>query len=82
MAHLILSNLTASVTELKAHPMATVNSAAGEAIAILNHNVPAFYCVPAKMYEAMMDVLEDIELAKIVRERSGEETIEVNFEDL
>ena len=36
MAELILSNITASITELKANPMKTVETASGEAIAILN----------------------------------------------
>ncbi|MBY0500921.1 MAG: type II toxin-antitoxin system Phd/YefM family antitoxin [Alphaproteobacteria bacterium] len=82
MTRLILSNLTASITELKKHPMATVNSAEGEVLAILNRNEPVFYCVPTKIYEAMMDVLEDIQLAQIVRERMNEEEIEVNINDL
>jgi len=82
MTHLVLSNLTASITELKKHPMATVKSAEGEPLAILNRNEPVFYCIPAKMYEAMIDVLEDIRLAKIVKERAHEQEIEVNINDL
>jgi hypothetical protein len=31
------------------------------------------------MYEAMMDVLEDVQLAEIVRERANEEEIEINI---
>jgi len=82
MTHQILTNLTASITELKKHPMATVESAEGEPLAILNRNEPVFYCVPARMYEAMMNVLEDVQLAKIVHERLDEEEIEVNLSDL
>jgi antitoxin StbD len=82
MTNLILSNLTASITELKKHPMATVNSAEGEPLAILNRNEPVFYCVPTKMYEAIMDVLEDVQLAETVRERANEEEIEVDINDL
>lgn len=82
MTHYILSNMTASITDLKKHPMATVNSAHGEPLAILNRNEPVFYCVPAKTYLAMMDILEDIELAKIVRERANEAEVEVNINDL
>lgn len=78
----ILSSLTASITELKKHPMATVNRAHGEPLAILSHNEPVFYCVPAKTYEAMMDMLEDIELRKIVEARANERKIEVNISDL
>lgn len=82
MAHLILSNVTASITELKKHPMATVKSAKGEPLAILSHNAPVFYCIPVKMYEAMMDVLEDVQLAEIVRERAHEQEIEIHINDL
>jgi len=31
-------------------------------VAILNRNEPAFYCVPAKAYEAMLERIEDLEL--------------------
>jgi len=42
MTHVILSNLTASITELKKHPMATVNSAEGEPLAIINRMSQSF----------------------------------------
>ena len=82
MTHLILTNVTSSITELKKHPMATVREAEGEAIAILNRNEPVFYCVPTKMFEAMMAVFEDAHLAQIVRDRAGEEEIKVDINDL
>lgn len=82
MAHMILSNMAASITDLKKHPMQVVNSAGGEALAILNHNEPVFYCVPAKKFEEMLDILDDLYLAKIVRERANEPEIEVDLDDL
>lgn len=82
MTNIILSNMTASITELKKHPMATVNSAHGEPLAILNRNEPVFYCISAKTYQAMIDIIEDIELAKIVHERFNEEEIDVDINDL
>lgn len=82
MTHLILSQMTASITELKKHPMATVQSAAGQPLAILSHNEPVFYCVPAKTYEAMLDALEDMQLAQVIKERENEEEIEVHIDDL
>ncbi|MFY9136456.1 hypothetical protein [Zwartia sp.] len=48
MAHLILADITASISELKRNPIATVASGEGSAVAILNRNEPAFYCIPAK----------------------------------
>jgi antitoxin StbD len=82
MTSYVLSDMTASVSELKANPMHIVESAGGEAIAILNRNKPAFYCVPAKIYEAMMEMLDDKLLAEIVRERAGQKEILVKLDEL
>ena len=65
MASVILAETSASVSELKKNPMATVAAGEGFPVAILNRNEPAFYCVPAKSWEALMDKLEDIELNAI-----------------
>ena len=59
MTHVVLSQVVASISELKKNPMGTVAAGGGSSVAILNRNEPAFYCVPAKEYEAMMDRLED-----------------------
>ena len=82
MAELILSNITASITELKANPMKTVETASGEAIAILNRNKPAFYCVPADAYEEMVELLDDIKLSALVKDRAKEEEVEVKLNEL
>lgn len=82
MTHQILTDIAASISELKANPMKVVASGHGLPIAVLNRNEPAFYCVPAAAYEAMMDLIEDAELLKIVRERSKEQSIKVNLDDL
>lgn len=82
MAGLILAEMTASVSELKRNPMGTVAAGEGAPVAILNRNEPAFYCVPAKAYEAMMDRLEDIELNAIADARKDEAVIKVTLDDL
>ncbi len=82
MTHQILTELAASISELKANPMKVVASGEGMPIAVLNRNEPAFYCVPAKAYEAMMDLIEDKELLEIARSRMNEESIKVNLDDL
>ena len=66
MTNQILAETAASISELKANPMQVVASADGMPIAVLNRNEPAFYCVPAVAYEAMMELLDDIELLRIV----------------
>ena len=82
MAARVLADVAASITELKANPMKVANSAYGDPVAILNRNEPAFYCVPAEIYEKMMDRLEDLELLQLVSERQGEESVSVNLDDL
>ncbi len=84
MATHILANTVASISELKANPMKTVETGEGSTIAILNRNTPAFYCVPAKVYEEMMDKLEDAELVALIKERidDKEEIVTVEWEDL
>ncbi|MBZ0097151.1 MAG: plasmid stabilization protein [Sulfuricella sp.] len=82
MTHIILAETTASVSELKKNPMGTVAAGDGFPVAILNRNETAFYCVPAKAYEALMDRLEDIELNAIADARSGQAEIKVELSEL
>ena len=84
MAHIILAEMTASVSELKKNPMSTVAAGDGFPVAILNRSVPAFYCVPAKAYEAMMDKLEEMELNAIVdvRLKDGRRLVSVKLDEL
>jgi antitoxin StbD len=72
MASLILAEMTASVSELKRNPMGTVAAGEGSPVAILNRNEPAFYCVPAKAFEAMVERLEDLELNAIAEVRKDQ----------
>lgn len=78
----ILADVAASITEFKANPMKVASSAYGEAVAVLNRNEPAFYCVPAEAYELLMDRVEDLELLSLAAERENEETISVDIHDL
>jgi len=80
----VLSSCSASISELKKNPTALLNEAEGAPIAILNHNVPAAYLIPAETYEWLMDKLEDFELIQIVKDRVGEKenAIEVKLDEL
>lgn len=82
MPNMILSDISASVSELKKNPMATVNAGEGYPVAILNRNQPAFYCVPAELYEQMLDALDDQELVKLVHERSNQRLLDVDLDAL
>ncbi|WP_323169534.1 type II toxin-antitoxin system Phd/YefM family antitoxin [Pantoea agglomerans] len=82
MPNIILSDTSASVSELKKNPMATVNAGDGYPVAILNRNQPAFYCVPAELYEQMLNALDDQELVKLVSKRSGQRLLDVDLDAL
>lgn len=79
MPNIILSDTSASVSELK-KTMGTVSAGDGYPVAILNRNQPAFYCVPAELYERMLDALDDQELVKLVNERSNQTLHDVDLD--
>lgn len=80
----ILSNYTASITELKKSPTQLLQQAGDEAIAILNHNVPSAYLVPSSMYEKMIGIIDDYHLAKEVEQRLQDDVkpVKVDIDDL
>ena len=82
MAHQIYAATSASVSELKKNPMGTVAAGEGFPVAILNRNEPAFYCVPAKAYEAMLERLEDLELNAVADAREGQVAHKVTLDEL
>jgi len=82
MANTILAETTASITDLKKNPMSVVAQGEGFPVAILNRNQPAFYCIPAEAYEALIDKLEDMELNAIADSRTGQKRVRVNLDDL
>ena len=79
---LLYTNASVSISELKKNPSAVIAQADGFPVAVLNHNKPAAYLVPAAAFEAMMEKLDDIELAKLVKEREHEPTVKVSPDDL
>ena len=82
MPQTVLAEVTASISELKRNPMGTVAAGEGFPVAILNHNEPDFYCVPAKAFEAMMDIIEDAELNAIADARMGLPRVRVNLDEI
>ncbi len=78
----VLTDVAASISELKANPMKVVASGGGMPIVVLNRNEPAFYCVPALAYEAMMELIDDMELLKVVKDRLSEESVKVSLNEL
>ncbi|TDB42674.1 type II toxin-antitoxin system Phd/YefM family antitoxin [Photorhabdus khanii] len=80
MANVILSDTSASISELKKNPMATVREGGGYPVAILNRNQPAFYCIPAELYEKLLDALDDQELSRLVKERQHQPLVDVDLD--
>ncbi|MGO4154504.1 type II toxin-antitoxin system Phd/YefM family antitoxin [Cupriavidus sp. YAF13] len=78
----IYATATVSITDLRRNPGAIIEEAGNEPVAVLNHNRPAAYLVPAQAFEALMDRLEDIELAEIVRQRRGGKAVKVSLDEL
>jgi len=80
----VLANCSASISELKKNPTALINEADGEPIAILNHNQPTAYLVPASTYEMIMEKLEDYQLGLLVNERQNEKiaAVDVDIDEL
>ncbi|MDO8908525.1 MAG: type II toxin-antitoxin system Phd/YefM family antitoxin [Pseudohongiella sp.] len=80
----VLADFSVSISELKKNPSALIAQASGSPIAVLNHNKPAAYLIPAATYEALMETIEDYELAKLVEERRGDKdnAVTVSLDDL
>jgi len=78
----LFAETAASLSELRNDPIATVAAGDGFPVAILDHDEPAFYCIPAKAYEMLMDKLEDVELAAIVESRKFQAEIDVAWDEL
>ena len=80
----VLANVAVSVSELKKNPSAVLSGARGATVAVLNHNRVMGYMVPADVYEAMIERLDDLELAQVAKARIevGEKPVRVSLNDL
>lgn len=80
----VLATCSASISELKKNPSALIEQSDGEPIAILNHNRPTAYLIPAETYEAILEKLEDYQLGLIVKERQNEKisAVEITLDEL
>jgi len=80
----VLAGCSASISELKKNPSALIKQSDGEPIAILNHNRPTAYLIPAETYEAILEKIEDYQLGLIVTERQNEKilAVEISIDEL
>ena len=79
MTNIILCDVTASVSELKNDPVATASAGGGYPVAIIDRNRPGFYCVPAALYEQMLDELDEKDLVQTITERQNQPLREVDL---
>ena len=80
----VLAICSASISELKKNPSYLIEQSEGEPIAILNHNKPTAYLIPAETYERMLEKLEDYQLGLLVKERQHEKSsaISVSLDEI
>ncbi|MEO5660356.1 MAG: type II toxin-antitoxin system Phd/YefM family antitoxin [Polaromonas sp.] len=78
----ILANMSVSVTELKRNYADIMKQADNHPVAVLNHSRLEAFLVPAGHYERLMAYFEDIEDAKLVRERADGPFVEISLDEL
>jgi len=78
----IYANKTVSVTELKRNLASVLRQAGDHAVAVLNHNRPEAYLLSAELYERLLEQLEDLEDARLVRDRAQGPFVEVGLDEL
>jgi antitoxin StbD len=78
----LYARASVSISELKKNPSRIIHQAQGSPVAILNHNKPSAYLIPAESFEALMEQIEDYELSRVVKEREDEPTVAVQLDEL
>jgi antitoxin StbD len=78
------SGLSVSVEEFNNDPNEVLRSLNDQAVAIISHNKPLFYIVPAIRYQAMLEEIDGLRLVRVVSERlkQKELAIEVTLDEL
>ena len=78
----VLTKYAVSVTDLKRNYAGILKEADDAPVAVLNHNRPEAYLLPAGHYERLMARLEDLEDAQLARERANGPFVEVSLDAL
>jgi antitoxin StbD len=79
---MILADVAVSVSELKRNPSLSLDAGGGRAIAIMNHNRPTHYAVPAAVWEHINDLLDDVALNALCDTRDHEVALPVTLDEL
>ena len=78
----MLATATVSISDLKKNPSDVIKRSHGAPVAILNHNRPTAYLVPAAAFEHIIEQLDDQYLVQLVKDRQHELSIKVSIDDL
>ncbi len=82
----IYAGLAVSISELKKNPSGVMKEAGSRVVAVLNHNKPQSYLVPAALFERLelAKQLKDIKLRAIVTSRmnSKRRPVKMELDDL
>lgn len=78
----MLATATVSISDLKKNPSDIIKRSHGAPVAILNHNRPTAYLVPAAAFEAIMEQLDDQYLIQLVNDRQQERSVKVSLDEL
>ena len=78
----VLANLTVSVTELKRNFSGILKAAEDTPVAVLNHNRPEAYLLSAAHYNQLLERLEDLEDAQLIKERASGPFVETTLDEL
>lgn len=82
MKQRICPEVSVSLSDFKKDPISAVETGNGLPVAVLIQEKPEFYCVPADVFEAMIERIEDQELVQLIESRRSEPSIPVKLEDL
>jgi len=79
----VLASRSISISDFKKNPAKVVREAGSHPIAVLSHNRPVFYLVEPRLFAALIDNLEDVELAELAARRvaAGERSIPVSLDE-
>lgn len=77
----LLADICVSVTELKRNLVSVLRAVASAPVVILNHNQPTAYLLSAEYYESLLEKLEDLEDARLVKERRSERVVKVSVHE-
>lgn len=78
----LYADTAVSLAELGANPAAVLERTESRPVAVLADGHAAAYLISAEHYEKLLDALDDLSLAEIIRQREGQERIKVNIDEL